>query len=139
MANDPTPARSADGALRANLRCRESPIVAVFCRWVWPRLPSRIQQWIGIPVHPVHVRANAAYALGILGEAARPAVPDLERLLRNDEDYMVRSVACEALQRINPEAAGRFYPKLFEQQLTPRSKPTRTTNAADVFSPKLSL
>jgi hypothetical protein len=100
----------------------------------------RLQEWIGTPVHPVHMRANSAFALGLLGAAASPAVPELQKLLKHDENGLVRSVALEALHRIQPDIAGRFYPELFRQtQPEPRILPSGITNSSDPFSPKLSL
>jgi hypothetical protein len=126
--------------LRAGLHRRESPAVTLFCKWVWSRLPTRLQGWIGTPVHPVHMRANSAYALGLLGAASSPAVPELQSLLSDNEDCLVRSVALEALQRIKPGIAGHFYPELFGQtQPELRNLPTGTTNMSDLFSHKMSL
>jgi len=46
------------------------------------------------------VRAEAAKALGLLGEKARIAVPALKTLLNSETDQTVRSAATEALKRI---------------------------------------
>jgi hypothetical protein len=75
----------------------------------------------------------------LLGESALPVADELRSLSESDPDYLVRSVACEALHRIIPATAGRFYPELFVQkerigdQLSPDGHPS------DVFGTKLSL
>ena len=125
--------------LKAGLHRRESPAENLFCRWVWPRLPARLQRWMGIPMHPIHMRANSAYALGLLGASALPLVPELRAIVANDGDDWVRSVAREALQRIDPDRAGGFYPELFEQQPVPNDSPNHDTSSSNLFSPKLSL
>ncbi|MHB8524235.1 MAG: HEAT repeat domain-containing protein [Limisphaerales bacterium] len=48
-------------------------------------------------------RADACVALGIAGERAAPAVPDLIDLLK-DKDEEVRRLAAYALQQIGPKA-----------------------------------
>jgi hypothetical protein len=124
--------------LRARLHTHESTAKALFCQRVWPHLPQRLRQWLGKPIHPVHMRANSAYALGILGAAAWPEVTELQNLLQNDEDYLVRSVAREALHRISPEIAGPFYPELFEQPQPIAPEPhSENTNSPHQFSTKL--
>jgi HEAT repeat protein len=50
------------------------------------------------------VRQSAAWALGEIGAAAKPAVPALIEALK-DEDRDVQFRAAEALKRIDPEAA----------------------------------
>jgi hypothetical protein len=124
--------------LRTGLRRRESVAEYLFCRWVWPRLPGHFQRWLGTPVHAVHLRANSAYALGLLGPAAAAAVPELQGVVQQDEDYLVRSVAHEALHRIDPDLTGSFYPQLFRQIPTPPGPSGARTNG-NIFSPKLSL
>jgi hypothetical protein len=125
--------------LKAGLHRRESPAENLFCRWVWPRLPARLQRWMGIPMHPIHMRANSAYALGLLGASALPLVPELRGVVANDGDYLVRSVAREALHRIDPELADGCYAGLFEQQVVPNGPPNHDTSSSNLFSPKLSL
>jgi len=55
----------------------------------------------------VERRSGAAYALGLLGEAARPALPELLAAL-NDADTDVRRQASFAIARVVP--AGRTAP-----------------------------
>jgi hypothetical protein len=50
-------------------------------------------------------RCRAILALGCIGAAARDAVPDIEKGLK-DEDEKVRSAAAEALKKIHGEEAG---------------------------------
>ena len=126
--------------LKGSLRSRESPFKNLLCQRVWPLLPGSLQRRIGKPIHPLHKRLNAAYALGLLGAAAMPAVPELQRLVREDKDSLVRAVALESLHRIDPAGAGPFYPELFEQ---PRAAPPETaipnTNSSRLFDVRLSL
>jgi HEAT repeat protein len=50
------------------------------------------------------VRGNAATSLGNFGSAAKPAVPELLKLLQDTNDYP-RKRAMEMLRMIDPEAA----------------------------------
>jgi hypothetical protein len=126
--------------LEVNLRSRESKFKNLLCQRVWPRVPGRLQRWIGKPIHPIHKRVNAAYALGLLGAAARPAVPELQRLARGDEDFLVRAVALESLRRIDPAAADPFYPELFEEpRLTRPDGAILNSNSSQLFRERLSL
>jgi hypothetical protein len=126
--------------LQAGLHCRESWITSLFFHWVWPRIPLRVQKVIRNPMHPVHMRAKSAYALGLLGTNAWSAAPELEELAQKETDDIVRSVAYEALNRINPKGSGDLYPELF-QRSRPLGRPgdTQNTNASNSFSTKLSL
>jgi hypothetical protein len=86
------------------------------------------------------MRAKSAYALGLLGAAASPAVPELQSLLNDNEACLVRSVAREALHRIKPGIAGPFYPEVFGQtQPQQRVLPSGNTNLPDRYSIKLTL
>jgi hypothetical protein len=126
--------------LRGGLRSRNSKIKDLFCQWVWPRLPARLRKWIGTPVHPAHRRAKSAHALGLLGAVAQPAVPDLLRLAREDQDDLVRSVALESLHRIDPGVAGEFHPELFEQARTsPPAVGNLKTDSLELVPGKLTL
>src|SRR5262249_40847392 len=51
------------------------------------------------------VRAAAASALGLMGPRAKEAVPALREALR-DEDTEVRGRSAQALEEIDPKAAG---------------------------------
>ncbi len=124
----------------ADLRSRESKGSAWLCQWVWPRLPGRVQRWIGKPMHPIHKRVNAAYALGLLGGAGRPAIPELQRLVKEDEDPLVRAVARESLHRIDPGIAGPFYPELFDSsRAAPKALEIGKPNDTPLFDSGLSL
>ncbi|MBV9122226.1 MAG: HEAT repeat domain-containing protein, partial [Planctomycetes bacterium] len=46
------------------------------------------------------VRASAARALGHLGKAALPVVPDLQKAAASDDNPVVRRWAAEALQHL---------------------------------------
>ena len=86
--------------LTKDLHSRESRLMNLACRWVWPLIPGKLQGWIGRPIHPSHKRMNAAYALGLLGDAARPAIAELERVVQDDDDLIVRAVARESLAEL---------------------------------------
>ena len=49
---------------------------------------------------PVNVRERAAFVLGTIGPAARPAMEDLSAMARQDPDRRLRQVAAEAIRRI---------------------------------------
>jgi HEAT repeat protein len=51
------------------------------------------------------VRGNSARLLGMIGEAARPAIPDLEKAAE-DQDWYVRQAAAGAIEKIAPSASG---------------------------------
>jgi HEAT repeat protein len=55
--------------------------------------------------HPT-VRGNAATALGQMGDAAKPAVSELLRLLQDTNNYP-RKRSMEVLRKIDPEAAAK--------------------------------
>jgi hypothetical protein len=50
----------------------------------------------------VDVRGRAAFLLGSIGPAARPALADLTALARQDPDSHIRQAAAEATRRIFP-------------------------------------
>jgi len=126
-------------ALQAGLHCEDSMLRNAFCQWLWPRLPIRCRPWVGRPIHPIHMRVNSAYGLGLLGPAAAAAAADLQRLATHDADCLVRSVAVESLHRIQGSAAGPFYPELFSVVPPLSSSPESNTNSLKYFSNKLSL
>jgi len=56
------------------------------------------------------VRGNAATSLGNFGSLAKPAVPELLKLLRDTNSYVSGTVsdrAAKMLMKIDPEAANR--------------------------------
>jgi HEAT repeat protein len=52
------------------------------------------------------VRGNAAFSLGTFRSAAKPAVPELLKLLHDTNDYP-RKRAMEMLLKLDPEAAAK--------------------------------
>ena len=52
---------------------------------------------------PADVRGRAAFLLGTIGPAARPALKDLTAMARQDPDPFLRHVAAEAMKRIDVE------------------------------------
>jgi hypothetical protein len=114
--------------LITGLNRRDSKVADFFNVRVWHLLPTRVQAMLGKPFHPAHIRLNCAFGLGELGAAARPAVPQLKKLL-TDPDPHVRAAALEALQRIDPATIGLFHPDLFlsrdELANQPRGLPNR--------------
>ncbi len=68
------------------------------------RMPMFIMERMPYPMDKVIYRYNAANILSEFGPAAKSAVPQLQKLL-TDEDEDVRSVAAIALGSIGPEAS----------------------------------
>ncbi|MBI2946997.1 MAG: HEAT repeat domain-containing protein [Verrucomicrobia bacterium] len=89
-------------------------------RELWPKLPSALQRIVHKPISPVRQRANAAYGLGLLGPAAKPVLPVLFKAL-NDGNELVRSVAAEAIRKIEPAVAPKRPEGLFAE--APRVTP----------------
>jgi HEAT repeat protein len=65
-------------------------------RWVWPKLPSSVQRYLPPPDN-IFAREQAAVFLGRMGPIAKPAIPALVRVLREDDALMVREYAAFAL------------------------------------------
>jgi HEAT repeat protein len=62
------------------------------------------QSWLKLPIHDAQFyRAESTYGFAALHEKAKPAVPALIRLLK-DDDYQVRAIAANDLATIGPEA-----------------------------------
>src|SRR5258705_13434672 len=62
----------------------------------------RRQSWLKLPIHDAQFyRVEATCGFAALHEKARPAVPALIRLLK-DEDYQVREIAANDLGMIGP-------------------------------------
>ncbi len=71
-------------------------------------LPLPLRNILPTPSPPANVvRSRAASALGLIGNASRPAIPPLLRTMDLDEDEFVRNVASNAFKAIDPEAAAR--------------------------------
>jgi HEAT repeat protein len=66
----------------------------------WPDLPLGVRKHLGEPVAASEVRLNAAAILGNMKSAAKPAIPELLRVLAEDEDAQVRQAAGLALSRV---------------------------------------
>jgi len=131
--------------LLAGLREHDSRAVDFYNLHIWPKLSDRLQAAVGRPIHPAHWRVNSAYAIGTFGPAAKPAIPELRKLLV-DTNYMVRAAALEALQRIEPTVVEPFHPDLFfsqsemaENKLRASAGPSDTSSlagfSAGFFSP----
>lgn len=64
----------------------------------------RRQSWLKLPIHDAQFyRAESTYGFGALREIAKPAIPALIRMLKN-EDFHVRAIAASDLANIGPEA-----------------------------------
>ena len=64
----------------------------------------RRQSWLKLPIHDAQFyRAESTYGFAALHAIARPAVPGLIRLLK-DEDFQIRAIAANNLAMIGPEA-----------------------------------
>jgi len=64
----------------------------------------RRQSWLKLPIHDAQFyRTESTYGFGALHAIARPAVPGLIRLLK-DEDFQIRAIAANNLAMIGPDA-----------------------------------
>lgn len=78
--------------------CGESaPPAADLSKTPWLDPQAQIE---GLRSSDFRVRGLSAFNLGNLGAAAVAAVPELERLAKNDANEKVRENAAEALERI---------------------------------------
>lgn len=125
--------------LVAGLRSKESKCENLFYGFVWPRIPALLRHRFRRPVHPIHKRVKAAYALGLLGPAAKPVLAELKQIAESDRDLLVRAVALEAVHRIDPAGAGPFYPELFKEPRPSRSDARVQRPHSSLFNDKLSL
>jgi len=78
---------------------RNGPLRRAY-KGLWARLPFWWQNHMPDPMPRRDVRADSCMLLGRLGAAARPAIPELIRLLRDDEDRFVRLFAAYSLGSI---------------------------------------
>jgi hypothetical protein len=76
---------------------------AYYRKWVWPKLPSSLQQRLPVGGDP-WTREGAAGLLGNLRTNTKPAVAALVRALEEDEDASVRVRAVESLGRLRQRA-----------------------------------
>jgi HEAT repeat protein len=67
---------------------------------LWDHLPGWLQDRAAFPKSAANMRYNACWLLGFLRAKARPAIPELVRLLREDDDENVRMVAADSLGKI---------------------------------------
>ena len=67
---------------------------------LWDHLPGWLQNRVPFPEYAGNVRYRACWILGFLGAKARPAIPELVRILRQDDDENVRMVAAYSLGKI---------------------------------------
>jgi hypothetical protein len=73
---------------------------ANFRKWVWPQLPAAIQRHLPVSTNAAIARLNAAAMLCQMGPVARPAIPGLIRILKEDNDSFVRWWAAQALGNV---------------------------------------
>jgi hypothetical protein len=66
----------------------------------WPQFPAWLKSWVPDPNAEAYARNQCCIYLGRLGPAARPAIPELIRLLRKEEYEAVRVCAAYALGQI---------------------------------------
>ncbi len=91
-----------------SLNTTDPPLPHFSYRSVWSSLPPRLRATAPQPSPPAQVvRSRAASALGIIGEAAKPAIPALLHVMKSDESDFVRDVAREAIQKIDPGFAAK--------------------------------
>ncbi len=67
---------------------------------VYPRLPTWLSSRLGYPTPAVRRKFYACGFLGSMGATARPAIPDLIRLVGSNEETLVRVSAIQALSQI---------------------------------------
>jgi HEAT repeat protein len=64
----------------------------IYRKQVWPKLPASIQKRLPPPPvgNPLNTRLHAVEVLGRMGAMAKPAVPALIRVLKEDDNYYIR-------------------------------------------------
>jgi len=67
---------------------------------LWARLPQRFRSHLVKPVYPGEIRGNAASILSKMGTNARPAIPALIHVMKNDEGRGARFSAATCLLSI---------------------------------------
>lgn len=114
LSSDPTVEKDTATAALKGMGARAVPYLtaqldkrnSVFVIWyynLWKELPRQFRGILRAPRSAAAQRARAAQALGLIGPAAKEAVPALARLSEKDEYPFVRSVAFEAIKRIDPK------------------------------------
>jgi hypothetical protein len=81
-------------SLKSNTRLRKA-----YAR-LWPHLPAWLRPRLPIPMDPALVRVSCCILLASLGAKARPAIPELIRVLRVDDVNVNRAWAAMALGKI---------------------------------------
>jgi hypothetical protein len=69
----------------------------------WPKLTDRMRDRLPRPVPTELVRLNTVLVLGRMGADAKPAIPRLIRILKEDEVGGIRFAAAKALRRLAGE------------------------------------
>ena len=69
--------------------------------WSWNKLPARLQKRFDKPLPASALRLRALVMLGHLQAEALPAVPDLIRVLKSDDDATVRLMTVDCLAQID--------------------------------------
>ncbi len=67
---------------------------------LWPHLPGWMQEHLPIPRYLSNVRWESCHLLSTFGVRAQSAIPELRRMLREDEYWQVRLAAAFALGKI---------------------------------------
>jgi hypothetical protein len=87
------------------LKIRDGAFRRAYIR-LWPHLPGWLQNYSTNPkyANAWRVKADCCAYLRILGKKARPAIPELICLLKQDDDELIRAWAAQALGVIgNPD------------------------------------
>jgi hypothetical protein len=85
----------------AALGVHNGPVRSTLC-WLWTKLPKTVKWRVPVPFNADAVRAKAIDALRRMGEGyARPAIPALIAVLKQDECPLVRQYAVDALANLS--------------------------------------
>jgi HEAT repeats len=83
-----------------SLKQRDGALLKAYGSLLDADLPDWLQKRLPIPKFAWMVRFNSCQFLNRLGASARPAIPELIRVMTEDEDGAVRAVAAGALGNI---------------------------------------
>jgi hypothetical protein len=98
--SDPTPLDSnAVPYLVQALKSRDTALNIAYNR-LWPHLPVWLRSQVWIPNHGAGRRFVSCRLLIKMGASARPAIPELLRILKEDNESPVRVMATDALRSI---------------------------------------
>jgi hypothetical protein len=98
--SDPSPLDSnAVPYLVQALKSRDTPLNKAY-NHLWPHLPVWLRNRTWVPNYAAGRRFVSCRLLVTMGTNARPAIPDLIRLLNEDDEVAVRAIATEALRSI---------------------------------------